>query len=128
MDETAALFGVDWKRAQARRELSSFYPGSEKEAPVEESFKPVIEEHLDLMRRNGGLEAALPLSNYLAAPGTPGEPGVFDGAAFDTLNWTGVRQACRQTDRRRSRPDPWLDSLDDLWSERPAPSGGHSRR
>ncbi len=84
---------------------------------MDESFKQVIEQHLDLKRRNSSLEAALPLSNYLAEPGTPGEAG---GAAFDTAEWTGKRRSGEQTDRPRSKPESWLESFEDLWSSGPA--------
>lgn len=83
---------------------------------MEESFKQVIEQHLDLKRRNSGLEAALPLSDYLEESAAPGEPGVFDGAAFDTAEWTEQRRASEQTDQPRSKRESWLEPVEDLWS------------
>ena len=78
------------------------------------SFDDVIQEHLELKRRNSHLEKSLPLSDYLDAG------GVFDGekesgeskegAAFDTVEWKG----------RRRKPETFLESLEDVWSIGPA--------
>jgi hypothetical protein len=44
---------------------------------VEESFEDIIQQHLDLKRKNSHLEETLPLSNYEDA-------GVFDNEAATT--------------------------------------------
>jgi hypothetical protein len=58
-----------------------------------DSFKDVIEQHLELKRRNGHLEATLSLENYQPEPAsvTHRTPAVFEaeaeGAAFNTTDW-----------------------------------------
>ena len=73
------------------------------------SFDDVIQEHLELKRRNSHLEESLPLASYLDAGGVfDGERGQ-EGAAFDTANWKTKRKA-----------ETFLESLEDVWSSGPA--------
>ena len=73
------------------------------------SFDDIIQEHLDLKRRNSRLDEQMPLESYLE----PG--GVFDaekgahGAAFDTAEWKG----------KRPKAETFLESLEDVWSGGP---------
>lgn len=73
------------------------------------SFDDVIQEHLDLKRRNSHLDEKLPLEHYLDDAGVfDGERGK-DGAAFDTAEWTG----------KRKKAETFLESLEDVWSSGP---------
>jgi len=73
------------------------------------SFDDIIQEHLDLKRRNSRLDEQMPLESYLDPS------GVFDvekgapGAAFDTAEWKG----------KRPKAETFLESLEDVWSGGP---------
>ena len=76
------------------------------EAAVEESFEQIIQQHLDLKRRNSHLDETQPLDGYRL------DEGVFDlerdrGAAAD-----------RPKSRRSShaKPESLLESFEDVWS------------
>ena len=73
------------------------------------SFDDIIQEHLELKRRNSRLEASMPLESYLDAGGVfDGEKG-GEGAAFDTAEWKG----------KRPKAETFLESLEDVWSGGP---------
>jgi len=73
------------------------------------SFDDIIQEHLELKRRNSRLEASMPLESYLDAGGVfDGEKGA-EGAAFDTAEWKG----------KRPKAETFLESLEDVWSGGP---------
>lgn len=73
------------------------------------SFDDVIQEHLELKRRNSRLEESLPLSSYLESGGVfDGDRGQ-EGAAFDTVEWSG----------KRGKAETFLESLEDVWSSGP---------
>ena len=80
-----------------------------------ESFDDVIQQHLELKRRNSQLEPTLPISDYLPNDGVYDAEAGRDGAAFDTAEWTG-----KQRERSRSKPESFLESLEDVWSSGPA--------
>jgi hypothetical protein len=105
-------------RAGSKSRLSSEAKG---EQPLG-SFDDVIQEHLDLKRRNSHLEASLPLANYQleAAFVTDRPQGVFDaaaeveGAAFNTAEWKGDQ--CSDGSRGRRKSETFLESLEDVSS------------
>jgi len=86
------------------------------------SFDDVIQEHLDLKRRNSHLEASLPLANYQleAAFVTDRPQGVFDaaaeveGAAFNTAEWKGDQGSGTSRGRPRRKAETFLESLEDV--------------
>jgi hypothetical protein len=86
-----------------------------------DSFKDVIQQHLDLKRQNSHLEASLPLANYqLEAAFTTGQTQtVFDaeaeGAAFNTAEWNSELWSNTSQDRPRKTAS-FLESLDDVSS------------
>ena len=73
------------------------------------SFDDVIQEHLDLKRRNSQLEDELPIESYLDAGGVFDGERSQDGAAFDTVEWKG----------KRRKAETFLESLEDVWSSGP---------
>ena len=82
-----------------------------------DSFDRIIQEHLDLKRRNSSLEHEMPLSDYLKRLDGPQPDGVFDGAAFDTAAWSQEAETKkRKKDRARSKAETFLESLEDVWS------------
>jgi hypothetical protein len=85
---------------------------------VADSFDRIIQEHLDLKRRNSSLESELPLSDYIDPQNSPQPDGVFDGAAFDTDTASSSQQteAKEQQPKRRSKAETFLESLEDVWS------------
>ncbi len=77
------------------------------------SFDDVIQEHLNLKRRNSHLEKELPISQYtgVSTPGVyDGEEKGEEGAAFDTAEWKG---------KKRRKSETFLESLEDVWSSGP---------
>jgi hypothetical protein len=86
------------------------------------SFDDVIQEHLDLKRRNSHLEASLPLANYqLEAAFVTGQTqGVFDadaeGAAFNTAEWNGDQWSGTGRGKPRRKAETFLESLEDVSS------------
>jgi hypothetical protein len=72
---------------------------------VEESLENIIQQHLDLKRKNSHLEETLPLSDY------EGDTGVFDGEASAPRpgRSTGKNERARQSTR-----DSFLESLEDV--------------
>jgi hypothetical protein len=88
-----------------------------------ESFDDVIQEHLDLKRRNSHLDATLPLANYQTQGGFEADrtQGVFDadaeveGAAFTTAEWKGD-QWSGPRGRPRQKAETFLESLEDVSS------------
>jgi hypothetical protein len=89
---------------------------------MEESFDDVIQEHLDLKRRNSHLDATLPLTNYQAQGGFEADrtPGVFDaeveGAAFNTAEWKTDQWSETSRGKERRKPETFLESLEDVSS------------
>jgi hypothetical protein len=81
------------------------------------SFDDVIQEHLDLKRRNSRLEGAMPISSYLDQAVFDGEKAV-EGAAFDTAEWKG----------KRPKAETFLESLEDVWSGGPVFDWGDGKR
>ena len=82
------------------------------------SFDDVIQEHLDLKRRNSRLEGSIPISSYLDQGAVfDGEKGV-EGAAFDTAEWKG----------KRPKAETFLESLEDVWSGGPVFDWGDGKR
>ena len=99
-----------------------------------ESFKDVIQQHLDLKRRNSHLEASLPLANYqLEAAFVTGQAQrVFDaeaeGAAFNTADWNSDQWSETRQGRPRRKANTFLESLEDVssgldfnWDKKPEP-------
>ena len=82
------------------------------------SFDDVIREHLDLKRRNSGLEEALPISSYLDAGGVFDVEQGKNGAAFDTAEWKG----------KRRKAETFLESLEDVWSSGPVFDWGDDKK
>ena len=81
------------------------------------SFDDVIQEHLELQRRNSRLEEAMPLESYLDAGGVfDGDKGT-EGAAFDTAEWKG----------KRPKAETFLESLEDVWSSGPVLDWGDNK-
>jgi len=84
-----------------------------------DSFKDVIEQHLDLKRRNSHLEATLPLQNYQPEPASVSyqTPAVFDaeaeGAAFNTIEWNSSQWS--DTNHRKPKQRA-LESLEHVSS------------
>ena len=81
-----------------------------------DSFDRIIQEHLDLKRRNNSLEGEMPLSDYLNQPESPQPDGVFDGAAFDTASGSQETEAKKRKPSDRSKAETFLESLEDVWS------------
>ncbi len=82
------------------------------------SFDDVIQEHLDLKRRNSRLEGSMPISSYLDQGAVfDGEKDV-EGAAFDTAEWKG----------KRAKAETFLESLEDVWSGGPVFDWGDGKR
>ena len=73
------------------------------------SFDDVIQEHLDLKRRNSRLEEAMPLESYLDTGGVFDAEKGAQGSAFDTAEWKG----------KRPKAETFLESLEDVWSGGP---------
>jgi hypothetical protein len=81
------------------------------------SFDDIIQEHLELKRRNSHLEGSLPIESYLDSEGVfDGERGK-EGAAFDTAEWSG----------RRRKAETFLESLEDVWSSGPVFDWGDNK-
>jgi hypothetical protein len=82
---------------------------------VEDSFDDVIQEHLDLKRRNSHLDATLPLANYRIQGGFHAEPEV-EGAAFNTAEWKSDQWSETSRGRPRRKAETFLESLEDVSS------------
>jgi hypothetical protein len=91
---------------------------------VGESFDDVIQQHLDLKRRNSHLDQKLPLANYQR------DQGVSDLEADDRASdkKTTGRSRAERRDRSRSKPESLLESLEDVWSAGPDFNWGDKRR
>jgi len=96
------------------------------------SFDDVIQEHLDLKRRNSHLDASLPLANYQTQGGsvTDRPQGIFDaeaeGAAFNTAEWKADQGSGTSRGRPRRKAETFLESLEDVsnglefdWGKKP---------
>ena len=81
------------------------------------SFDDVIQEHLDLKRRNSRLERRCRLVLPRHRGVFDGEKGV-EGAAFDTAEWKG----------KRAKAETFLESLEDVWSGGPVFDWGDGKR
>jgi hypothetical protein len=82
------------------------------------SFDDVIQEHLDLKRRNSGLEGSMPISTYLDQSAVFDGEKPVEGAAFDTAEWKG----------KRPKAETFLESLEDVWSGGPVFDWGDRKR
>ena len=90
-----------------------------------ESFEQIIQQHLNLKRRNSHLDQKLPLVNYQS------DEGVFDVEADHdppSDKKSDGRSRAEPRDRSQSKPESLLESLEDVWSGGPDFDWGDKRR